>query len=110
MPRAGANRNAACECESAFAHFLMSNLSRFLLLVSFLAAPALLHAQTRKIGEVRVDVDANTIPVRVTANTPELQGLADKAFESHGRYKRVASGYSYDIKFTAVTATQVRVD
>jgi TolB protein len=85
----------------------MPTLSRFLLLVTFLAAPA--FAQ-RKIGEVRVDVDANTIPVRVSANSAELQALANMAFESHGRYKRVANGHAYDFRFSAVTPTQVRVD
>src|SRR5687768_8030722 len=87
--------------------FHMLILSRFLLLVAVMAAPA--FAQ-RKIGDVSVDVDANTIPVRVTANNAELQGLANTAFEAHGRYKRVASGHAYDIKFSAVTPTQVRVD
>jgi TolB protein len=85
----------------------MPILFRLLLLLTLLAAPA--YAQ-RKIGDVRVDVDANTIPVRVTANNAELQALANTAFEAHGRYKRVASGHAYDIKFTAVTPTQVRVD
>jgi TolB protein len=80
---------------------------RFLLLFALVAAPAF---GQRKIGEVRVDVDAHTIPVRVTANTPELQTLANQAFEAHGRYRRVASGHAYDIKFSAVTPTQVRVD
>jgi TolB protein len=87
--------------------FLMRKFPRLVLLLTLFASPA--FAQ-RKIGEVRVDVDANTIPVRVTANTAELQGLANTAFESHGRYKRVASGHAYDIKFSAVTPTQVRVD
>jgi TolB protein len=81
--------------------------TRFLLIVALMAAPA--FAQ-RKIGDVRVDVDANTIPVRVSANNAELQTLANTAFEAHGRYKRVASGQAYDIKFSAVTPTQVRVD
>jgi TolB protein len=85
----------------------MPTFSRFLLLVTFLTAPA--FAQ-RKIGEVRVDVDANTIPVRVSANSAELQALANMAFESHGRYKRVANGHAYDFRFSAVTPTQVRVD
>jgi TolB protein len=87
--------------------FPMPKISRILLLVTLLAAPA--FAQ-RKIGEVRVDVDGSTIPVRVTANSAELQSLANTAFESHGRYRRVASGQAYDFKFSAVTPTQVRVD
>src|SRR5262245_11702645 len=87
----------------------MQKLSRYLLLVALLAAPVF-GQPTRKLGEISVEVDANRIPVRITASSPELQGLADMAFESHGRYKRVTAGHAYDIKFTAVTATQVRVD
>jgi TolB protein len=85
----------------------MITLSRILLLLIALTASALAQ---RKIGDVRVDVDANTIPIRVSANTPELQTLALTAFDAHGRYKRVGSGQAYDFKFTAVTPTQVRVD
>src|SRR5688500_12668529 len=87
--------------------FLMPTFPRILIVVALIAAPALAQ---RKIGEVRVDVDANTIPVRVSANSAELQNLANQAFEAHGRYKRVASGHAFDIKFSAVTPTQVRVD
>jgi TolB protein len=87
----------------------MPNVFRILFLAALVIGPAFAQG-SRKIGEVRVDVDANTIPVRVTANTPDLQTLANTAFEAHGRYKRVASGHAYDIKFSAVTPTQVRVD
>jgi TolB protein len=87
----------------------MQKLSRLFLLFVLVAAPALAQG-SRKIGEVRVDVDANTIPVRITASSPELQRLADSAFNAHGRYKRVVSGHAYELKFTAVGATQVRVD
>lgn len=85
----------------------MQKLLRLLLLIGIGAASAL--GQVR-IGEVRVDVDKNTIPVRVSANTAELNSLALQAFNVHGRYKLVASGFVYDIRFSAVTATQVRVD
>lgn len=91
------------------ASFLMQKLSRLFLLLVLVAAPAFAQG-SRKIGEVRVDVDANTIPVRITASSSELQTLADTAFNAHGRYKRVASGHAYELKFTAVGATQVRVD
>jgi len=48
--------------------------------------------------------------VRVSSTNPELNSLAIQAFRSHGRYRVVASGYTYDIKFTPVGATQVRVE
>lgn len=88
----------------------MQKISRLFLLVAALITVPAFAQGSRKIGEVRVDVDANTIPVRVTSTSPELQALAQTAFNAHGRYKLVASGQAYDIRFTAATATQVRVD
>lgn len=88
----------------------MQNLSRIFLFAAVLAVPSLLAQGTRKLGEFGVEVDANTIPVRVSANSADLQALAQNAFNSHGRYRLVASGHAYDIKFTALAATQVRVD
>jgi TolB protein len=89
----------------------MPILSRLLLLATLVLTPALTSAAQapRKIGEVVVTGD-DAIGVRITASSPEMQRIADKAFESHGRYKRVARGQTYDIRFTAVAATQVRVD
>lgn len=68
-----------------------------------------LQAQ-RDIGSVEVLAENKTVPVRVSANTPELNALALQAFGTHGRYRLVASGFAFDIKFSAVTPTQVRVD
>lgn len=68
-----------------------------------------LRAQ-RDIGTVEVLAENKTLPVRVSANTPELNQLALQAFGTHGRYRLVASGFAFDIKFSAVTPTQVRVD
>ena len=87
----------------------MPHRSRFLILVALLVAP-LFAQQPRKLGEINVEVDTKRIPVRVTANTPELQKLADLAFEVHGLYKRVASSQAYDFKFSSVSPTQVRVE
>ena len=64
----------------------------------------------RNIGEVVVTADTKTVPVRVSSSNPELNALAIQAFRSHGRYRVVASGYTYDIKFTPVAATQIRVE
>src|SRR5271156_353705 len=86
--------------------FLMQKILRLFLLLALAAAPAF----ARDLGEVVVTADISTVPVRVSANTPELNSLALRAFGVHGRYRLTASGYAYDIKFSQVTGTQVRVD
>jgi TolB protein len=43
-------------------------------------------------------------------NPPELNALAQQAFGVHGRYHVVATGYAYDIRFTELAPTEVRVD
>ncbi len=87
----------------------MKFLPCFFVLLAFAVAP--LSAQRgASIGDVVVGVDKNTIPIRVSANTAELNDLALRAFGAHGRYKLVASGQAFDVKFTATGATQVRVD
>jgi TolB protein len=86
-------------------------MPKFLRLFLFLALPiSSAIAQAGREVIVDVYVDKNTIPVRVSANTPELTALAQQAFSIHGRYKLVASDYGYDLKFTLLTPTQVRVD
>lgn len=88
----------------------MQTLFRFFVVLSLLATSAACGQGTRKLGEIRVEVDGNTIPVRVSANSADLQSLAQTAFNAHGRYRVVASGHAFDIKFTAQGANQVRVD
>jgi TolB protein len=85
----------------------MQHILRFIFLFGLLATSA--FAQGR-ISDIVIDVDKNTIPVRVSASSTELQNVAHLAFRSHGRYKLVASGHVYDLRFTAVSGTQVRVD
>lgn len=87
----------------------MHLLTRILFLLSLCAASVAL-GQGRKLGEFGVEVDANSLPVRVSANVPELQALAQQAFSSHGRYKVVGSGQAYDFKFTSQAGNQVRVE
>lgn len=87
----------------------MKKLLRLLLLLLGLGVAGSLRAQ-RDIGTVEVLTENKTLPVRVSANTPELNQLALQAFGTHGRYRLVASGFAFDIKFSAVTPTQVRVD
>ncbi len=80
---------------------------RLIFLSALLICPALAQ---RNIGSVEVNVDSSTIAVRVAASTPELNALALQAFKAHGRYRLVASGQAYDLRFTLVGTNQVRVD
>src|SRR5688572_21910445 len=86
---------------------VMQKILRLILLFSSITLAS--YAQ-RDIGYVDVVAEKNTVPVRVSANTPELNALAVQAFGAHGRYRVTASGYAYDIKFSQMTPTQVRVD
>lgn len=86
-------------------------MQKFLRL-SFFFALTILSAAAQGDRQVIVEVfaDKNAIPVRVSANTPELTALAQQAFSVHGRYKLVAGNYDFDLKFSLLTPTQVRVD
>ncbi|ACB77858.1 Periplasmic component of the Tol biopolymer transport system-like protein [Opitutus terrae PB90-1] len=85
----------------------MQKFLRLALLFTALLSPV--FAQ-RDIGYVDVVAEKNTLPVRVSANEPELNRLALQAFGAHGRYRVTASSYQFDIRFSVVTANQVRVD
>ena len=84
------------------------------LLFAFVCTTALAQSAPAKepvdIGRVTVSIDAKLVSVQVSANTPELNALAREAFSVHGRYQRVDSGGQFDIKFTQLAPTQVRVD
>lgn len=88
----------------------MQRFLRLAFLALCVTAPLFTQAQTRKLGEVVVTVDKDAVAVRVSSNVQELNSLAIIAFRSHGRYKVVASDYAYDIRFTQVAPTQVRLD
>jgi TolB protein len=90
-------------------NFSMKSFIRVFMLVALVVGPVWAQRST-SIGDVVVGVDKNTVLIRVSANTPELNSLAQLAFSAHGRYKLVASGQAYDIKFTAVGAKQVGVE
>src|SRR5438876_563132 len=79
-----------------------------LLLTLALLTPA--FAQ-RDIGEIVVEVDPSvqTIPLTISSSSPELQNLALTAFNTHGRYRLVASGGAYAIDFAPAGPSQVTV-
>jgi len=86
----------------------MQNSSRFFLLLLALTLPALaLRAQVRDLGDVSIKIDAKTISVTVSGATPELDQLANVAFNAHGRFRRVSSGGTFDIRFAPAAGGQV---
>jgi len=88
--------------------YLMHKFTAFLFAAGLLAGSAMFAATD--IGRIEVKVDGQAIPVRVVASSPELNRLANVAFDSHGRYKRVTGGQAYEFRFTSIGANQVRVD
>lgn len=63
----------------------------------------------RDIGVVTVQGDTTTTAITVTSSSPELQNLALQAFNTHGRYKLVASGGAYTFNFSPAGGNQVTV-
>jgi TolB protein len=89
----------------------MQKILRLFLLIAAVAMSGVAKAN-RDLGDVTVYAENKTIPVRVSANTPELNDLVVRAFNTHGRYRvnPPSGGFAYDMKFSLVTPTQVRVD
>jgi TolB protein len=95
---------------------MLRNFSRRDFLASSAALAALSASCARAAqpdnGGLVVDVAAGERPltVSVTAGTPALAGLAQAAFNAHGRYRLVTSGAEFDLRFSAGGANQVRVE
>jgi TolB protein len=95
--------------------FPLSNLSfmshplRFFL--GLLVAVPLLaqNNSVRDLGEVVVTADLTTIPVNVSSPSPDLQNLAQVAFNAHGRYRLVAGNAAFALTFFPVGANSVEV-
>ena len=83
----------------------MRNAFRFLLCLA-LISPVFADLE---IGIVDVKGTGDSMPVTITANSPELQNLALLAFNTHGRFRPVASGGAYSINFALLGANQVSV-
>lgn len=64
---------------------------------------------SKHIGDVTVKGDKTTIAITVTSSSPELQTLAQQAFNTHGKYRLVASGGAFTFNFTPVGTNQVTV-
>src|SRR5580692_5497680 len=99
--------NFLCDCCSIFAFHMKIRLCLVLILGCLGVTAA--FAQ-RDIGSIDVTADFKTTPIRVSADTPELNNLALLAFGAHGAYRLVAGGYDYDVRFSLLAPAQVRVD
>ncbi|MBS0631067.1 MAG: PD40 domain-containing protein [Verrucomicrobia bacterium] len=87
----------------------MQNFLRIFLLLALTVTTA--TTVSAQIGTIDVRANNKVILVRVSSPSAELNDLAQRAFGAHGLYKVTAgSVYAYDIRFTSVGATQVRVD
>jgi TolB protein len=83
----------------------MPKITLLAIVLALAAAPA--YAD-RDIGIVDVH-GGNMIPVRVSADSAEMNSLVMRAFDSHGRYRVTGGGYLYDIHFSQAGFNQVRV-
>ena len=88
----------------------MKKFLQSLLWVFLCAASSLAQTPLRNVGPIVVDYESKSIPVRVSAGDQELDRLARTVFGAHGRYRLVASGQAYDIRFAAAAPTQVRLE
>ncbi len=87
----------------------MHKLLRIFAVAALAAAVPSFAQSVRELPDVVLRADLKTIAVTVSGTTPELNTLANLAFNAHGRYRRVPSGGSFDIKFSPVAANQVQV-
>jgi len=62
------------------------------------------------LGTVDVAANVATLAIRITGSPAELDKLANFAFETHGRYRRVAKDELFHMRFTAVSGSRVQVD
>lgn len=65
-------------------------------------------AQTKELT-VEVKADLKTKAISITGS-PELAGLAQMAFKTHGAFRLAPSGSAYTLNFTAAGANQVRLE
>jgi TolB protein len=68
------------------------------------------RAQTRDIGEIIVETEIKNTPILVTGATPEMNSLANLAFNAHGAFRRQAQDFTYRVAFApGGSPTQVQV-
>lgn len=84
-------------------------LHKFILTLSFAALATFSPAQAAPTDEIVIGTGVKTIPVKVSASSAELNGLAQTAFSAHGAYRRVNGGEEFAINFAPAGPNQVQV-
>lgn len=86
----------------------MKHFLKICLGMALLGAPAFAY----EMGKIVVPYDNSAISVAIECNSPELEALARKAFDTHGLYRVVPHGQQaqYDLKFSWPGGNNVRVD
>ncbi|MBI5381340.1 MAG: PD40 domain-containing protein [Opitutae bacterium] len=85
----------------------------FSLCLLAILCPALVSAAASNasdLGVISKGYDISTLSIHVSGSTPELNALANTAFNAHKRYKVVQSGGQFEAKFTQVAPNQVKVE
>jgi TolB protein len=75
---------------------------------AFLASPSSAQ-QPRDLGTVDIVTDVRTTPIHITASTPELENLANQAFNAHGAFRRQAQNPTFRVNFVQAAPNQVQV-
>ena len=63
----------------------------------------------RDLGDVVIDTQLKNTPVSVTGATPELNNLANQAFNAHGAFRRQADNPTFKVNFAPAGPNQVQV-
>ena len=84
----------------------------FRTLSSLVIACALAVSAVAQTKPLVVELDGSKLKTKAIqiSGTPELAGLAQTAFKTHGAFRVVPSGGAYSFNFTAAGANQVRVE
>ena len=95
-----------------FTRFFPRLKSLSLIAVAALAGASLARQEARaqnNLGDVVITADLKNTPILVTGSTPELNTLANQAFNVHGAFRRQAQGYAYKVAFAPAGPNQVQV-
>jgi TolB protein len=81
----------------------------FALLVGLALATPIFAQPIKDIGDITVAADNQSFAISISSSSAELQDLALRAFNAHGKYRLVGSGGAFALRFENAGANQVTV-